>query len=104
MNKGLELGHEKAKQAGDNAGEEWRREAYSAFVKFAKANKSFTTEQVRHHFVNLDVPPDARAWGIIALQAKKNKVVKAIGLTRSIDRSKHGIPVTLWQSLVEVKR
>ena len=104
MNIGLKIGVEKAKQAMDHASDEWKKNAYDAFVKHAKTHKTFTTEQVRLSSIDkVGLPPDSRAWGGIALIAKKNSIVVNDGLIHSVDKNKHGIPVTLWKSLVARK-
>lgn len=98
----MEIGVKKAKQAADNAGAQWTLDAYDIFEKYARKHATFTTEQVRLEAAkNLKAPPDARAWGQIALLAKKNGVVVSHGWVASEDPKKHGIPVTLWRSLVK---
>ena len=102
MNKGIEIGVKKAKEAADHAGSKWTLDAYDVFEKYARKNATFTTEQVRLQGAkDLESPPDARAWGHIALLAKKNAIVTSYGWVKSEDPSKHGIPVTLWRSLVK---
>jgi hypothetical protein len=100
LNEGMSLGIKKAVLAGNKAGEVWKQEAYLAFVTYATTHKFFTVEQVRKDLSHVSTPPDKRAWGVIALQAKKHNIVKNAGWTRSLEKNKHGIPVALWQSLV----
>lgn len=99
-NEGLTLGIQKAEMAGNKAGDVWKQNAYNAFVEYAKSHDVFTVEQVRSAATDVPLPPDQRAWGVIVMQAKKQKVVRNIGWTRSVEKNKHGIPVALWESLV----
>jgi hypothetical protein len=98
MNEGLELGHAMAAVAADNAGAEWKRKAYEAFVNYAKTCPYFVTEDVRAANADLPSPPDTRAWGQIALMAKREKIVSSYSLVRAKSRSVHGMIVTMWQS------
>jgi hypothetical protein len=93
---GLELGHAKAQQAADHAGEEWKDLAYSAFTAFAQENRLFTTEDVRKANLDLPLPPDGRAWGQVALRASRAGIVKSVG-TRRVESS-HGMFKTLWET------
>lgn len=98
MNEGLELGHEMAKVAADNAGENWKKVAYEAFVRHAKNNKFFATENVQNNELDVSPPPDRRAWGQIALQAQRQGVVSADSLVRSSSKICHGRIITIWKS------
>jgi hypothetical protein len=97
---GLEIGHAKAKIAADHAGEEWKKTAYNAFLAFAKLHDKFKTEDVRNAYPDIPPPPDKRAWGQIALQAKKDNKISSAGFTRAESKSVHGMVVTLWQSKI----
>ena len=80
---GLALGHVMADLAADNAGEAWKAEAYAVFREYAIKNELFTTEQVRKFNTDMDSPPDERAWGSIALQAKRDNIVVADSWVRA---------------------
>ena len=95
---GLELGHKMAEIAGSNAGEEWREIAFDAFRNHAKTHEFFTTEQVRLSSLDVPVPPDPRAWGQVAIRAKKEGIVKSESWVRADSRKVHGMVVTLWRS------
>jgi hypothetical protein len=97
---GLEIGHARAKEAADHAGDEWQRMAYEAFLAYAKTHKHFTTEEVREANLDLPPPPDKRAWGQIALLAKRNQKVIGASFTRAKSRTVHGMVVTLWASQI----
>jgi hypothetical protein len=100
IHEGLALGHAMAEVAANHAGEQWQNEAYEAFRQFALRNEFFTTETVRAAFPDMDAPPDTRAWGAVALRAKKNNVVEAKGWVRAESRSVHGMVVTSWRSKI----
>lgn len=76
---GYELGTVMASLAADNAGEEWKDLAYDALVSYAKAHDIFTIEDVRKASVDIPPPPTERAWGHIAVSAKKDGVITRHG-------------------------
>ena len=82
----------------------WKDEAFKAFCKHAKKNKVFTTEEVRAKNANLPKPSDPRAWGGIALRAKREGIVKHVGWISAIDPVVHGNVVSLWQSTTVKKK
>jgi hypothetical protein len=98
MNEGLQIGHSMAEAAANNAGEDWKRMAYEAFVKHAKSHEFFVTEDVRNGNPDIPLPPDKRAWGYIALEAKREEVVSSYSLVRSKSRICHGRILTMWRS------
>jgi hypothetical protein len=90
----LARGHEAAEMAADHAGEDWKEMAYSAFVSHARdVLGTFTTEEVRAAYPSVPPPPDKRAWGQVALRAKRAKVVHATGITKVGAHGRYG---TLW--------
>jgi len=97
---GTEIGHAKAKQAADHAGETWQKTAYDAFLAFAKTHNTFKTEDVRNANPDLPPPPDARAWGAIVLKAKRNNIVAGDGPVKAENLGVHGMYVTLWKSKI----
>lgn len=98
MNEGLQIGHAMAEAAADNAGENWKHMAYNAFVKHAKNHEFFVTEDVRNDNSDIPPPPDKRAWGHIALIARREEIVSSHSLVRSKSRICHGRILTLWRS------
>lgn len=94
------VGHAMADLAADNAGEVWKAEAYAAFREYAIDNEMFTTEQVRKFNTDMDSPPDERAWGSIALRAKRDGIIVAEGLMLADRKPAHGRYVTKWRSLI----
>lgn len=97
---GLEIGHAKAKQAADHAGETWQKKALEAFTAFARKNKSFKTEDVRNANPDIPPPPDKRAWGQVALEARRKQIIVGGGFVRAESKSVHGMVVTLWTSKI----
>lgn len=92
----LEIGLERAKQAADHAGDEWKAAAYQAFVQYAREHKTFTTEEVRKANPTLPAAPDQRAWGHIAKSAERAEIVEAVGFKRA--QSSNGRVSVLWGS------
>ena len=92
------IGKERAEECAENAGADWQVEAYKAFVMFAKKNKTFTTNEPRRWLQEKKkiFPHDNRAWGHIAVQAKKNKIISSTG--KFVWTGSHGCPVQVWKS------
>ena len=97
---GLAIGHSMAEVAADNAGEAWKAEAYAAFRKHAIKNLIFTTEDVRKANEDMPHPRDTRAWGHIALRAKRDNIIEFCTLMHSTSKSTHGRLITKWRSTI----
>lgn len=97
---GIALGHAAADRAAASCGEEWRREAMEAFVRYARAHKRLTSEDVRLANPQIVTPGDARAWGHIAKAACKAGVVVKVGYARCVVPKVHSSVTTLWESLI----
>lgn len=94
-----QLGHEGAAIAANAAEwqiEDWKDRAYDAFLTIASIGAPFTTEDVRVACPDIPAPPDARAWGQVALRAKKAGVVKSVGVVNAKLRNVHGRYITQW--------
>ena len=98
MHEGLNIGHAMADVAANNAGDEWKEVAFDAFKQYARRHSTFTTEQVRLASPDVRPPPDARAWGQVALRAKREGIVVGAGWVRAESPRVHGMVVTQWQS------
>ena len=98
LNKGLVLGRAMAEIAADHAGDEWKEMAYQEFKNFASRQNIFTTEQVRKSIPFFPAPPDNRAWGHVALRAKREGIVESHGWVRADSLKVHGMVVTLWRT------
>ena len=92
----IEIGLERAKQAANKAGPEWKAAAFQAFVQYAREHKTFTTEEVRRAQPEGLEGPDQRAWGHIAKSAEKAEIVQAVGFKRA--QSSNGRVSVLWGS------
>lgn len=96
---GLFIGHAAAEAAAAHAGEPWKERAYKAFVSYASTHSTFTTEEVRLASPQVEAPPELRAWGQIALRAKRAKVVEFDGWTFAKEKNVHGNAVTQWKTI-----
>ena len=95
--RGRELGHEGAKLVADNAGDAWKRQALAAFFAYGSEHGPFfTTEDVRTAS-EVPAPHDARAWGQVALEAKRRGWIKWAGYAPAKDRKSHWCPGNVWQ-------
>jgi hypothetical protein len=97
---GLELGHQMASLAADRAGDDWKALALEAFRLHASTHPKFTTEEVRAAFPELPSPPDMRAWGQVALLARREGYVIGDGWVRAESPKVHGMVVTQWRSKI----
>ena len=104
MNEDLKIGHHMAEVAANNAGENWKRIAYEAVGKHAKQHNFFVTEVGRTANPDMPFPPDQRAWGQIALTAKRTGIVSGQSFTRAKSRTVHGMVVTMWKSNICVNK
>lgn len=96
MDEGLALGHAMAELAANHAGEDWKDRAFAAFVAHAKDHQAFTTEDVREASPHVGEPPDLRAWGQVALRARREGIVRSLGWIKPKAKNVHGGVVTLW--------
>jgi len=97
---GLALGHAAAQRAADHAGDDWKEEAYAAFCAFLATvppGQTFLTEDARAASPHIPRPPEMRAWGQVALRAKRAGKIVHCGYARAKDPSVHGNPVSLWR-------
>lgn len=64
--------------ATDHAGAEWKNEAYTFLIGFAKAHPVFCGEDVSdaHIAAGLPQPPDLRAWGGLYRRAVHDRVIE----------------------------
>lgn len=85
--------------AADRRDPHWTASAYAAFVAYAKLHpgKDFTCEDVRNAAAQtVTEPPDCRAWGAIAIRAKREGIVASNGF-RCVSSSNNS-PKVLWRS------
>ncbi|MDB5777583.1 MAG: hypothetical protein JWP38_3716 [Herbaspirillum sp.] len=74
--------------------------ALAVFLAYAEHHSEFTTEDVIVSAVTLPAPVELRAWGHVALQAKKQGAIVSIGHCCAKQRKSHARPVTQWRSLI----
>jgi hypothetical protein len=97
---GYEIGERMASLAADNAGEEWKTLAYNALVSYAKTHDIFTIEDVRRASHDVPLAPTERAWGHIAISAKKDNVISRHG-TANVQNGR--MIAVLWKSNIKAK-
>ena len=95
---GVQTGKKKAEICAQNAALTWRREAYKAFMAFARCKKTFTTGEVRRWLQDNKkiFPHDNRAWGGIAMQFRKDGIIHPTG--KFVYTGSHGRPDAIWKS------
>lgn len=78
----------------------WAERAFDWIVGYAKANKTFISEDCTAAAVEsgLPAPPDARAWGGPFQRASREQIIRRIGYGTS--KRRHLSPTPLWESLL----
>ena len=97
---GYEIGERMASLAADNAGEEWKSLAFNALVSYAKTHDTFTIEDVRRASHDVPLAPTEKAWGHIAISAKKDGVISRHG-TANVQNGR--MIAVLWKSNIKAK-
>ena len=94
--KGIKMSVENA----DKNIENWSQKAYYFFINYIKDKKFFMTEDVRIASEGLlETPPSKRAWGSIAVRAKKEGLIESAGFSAVKNPKAHSTPATLWKVL-----
>lgn len=79
---------------------DWGTSATQFFTNYTMqfGETPFMTEDVRDWAEEngLPPPPDRRAWGAIAIAAKRAGLVKSMGYAPQKSANSHGAPKTLW--------
>lgn len=96
MQPGRTAGHNMAKKAADHAGGEWVDQALDQFLRYARSHSEFTTEQARLSG-SIKKPPTDKAWGQIALRARRQGAIVAAGAVKVAGGR---MVATLWRSTV----
>lgn len=82
--------------------EDWSTRAASLFTEYVALHpgETFMTEDVRQwaEAIGLPPPPDRRAWGAVAVAAKRNGLVRSLGYAPQKSANAHRAPKTLWVS------
>jgi hypothetical protein len=87
-------------RAARHAGEQWQARAFDLFKQYALTHDVFMTEDVRAwaHARRLIVePPDRRAWGAVAVRAKKLGVIAFDHIAQQRDPKSHRSPGHVWR-------
>jgi hypothetical protein len=95
-----QLRDEGIRQAADHAGDDWKEKAYALFLIFLSEYRFdlFMTEDARHWCSGkIDLPPDNRAWGYVAVRAAKAGVIAKHGYAPQRDPKHHKAPGTVWR-------
>ncbi len=82
--------------------EGWNRMTYEAFVRYVMEIKHpFMTEDVRCYAEALGMPkpPDKRAWGSVAMKAKRAGLIVSMGYAPQQSVNAHKAPKTLWKAV-----
>jgi hypothetical protein len=85
----------------------WSDRALAIYHQYATNNQFFTNEDVRffaHNECGLETPTDARCWGTIPRMAAHRKWVRKAGKGIAKDPRVHCNEVTVWESLIYLKR
>lgn len=82
----------------DRMHNEWSSRAFEAFKTYAEAHEAFSTEDVILASPSIQVPPDKRAWGHVALRAAKEGICHSAGVAKSKLAHAHGRWITRWAS------
>lgn len=101
------LAIEGANRAANHAGDQWKDYAWRALLAFLEnVRGEFIMEDVRWANPQVPEPPDNRAWGQIALRAKRAGLIEKVGNAPAKDKGVHGSIVTLWVKVdnTDIKR
>lgn len=93
-------GANRAAKSANNAFPNWTDRALYLIVKFARNNKQFTIEDVRIANPEFEEPPEPRAWGQVARQAKDRKFIEKIGIVSAKSKTVHNMNINLWKSKI----
>lgn len=96
-------GIERAKNHADRVQTEWSDDAYNYFVGYLRTHRLFSTEEVREYALRngfMDAP-DGRAWGAIAVRARKAGLIVHDHFESARNIKKHRCPLRIWRSKVK---
>lgn len=96
----MDVGAERAARKADRVNGNWSERALSRFVEFSLSCGKFTTEDVwlEAEKEGFPPPPDRRAWGAVALRAKRSGKVRHTGYRHSRVAHSHTRPVSVWEA------
>ena len=91
-------GMQSAVDHAESAWDGWKKLALAAFKEHAQSHDTFTTEDVRADHLSVPPPPEPRAWGAIATEAKKLGYVAHAGFVQAQSVKVHRMWVRVWRS------
>jgi len=101
--KARDIGIQRAVDHADKVTPSWSDRAVELFLAYCQENKgtTFMTEDGRWYAeaLGLPEPPDKRAWGAIAMMAKKRGVIRGNGYAPQKAVNAHCAPKTVWVAL-----
>ena len=101
--KARDIGIQRAVDHADKVTPSWSDRAVELFLAYCQENKgkTFMTEDVRWYAeaLGLPEPPDKRAWGAIAVIAKRRGVIRGNGYAPQKAVNAHCAPKTVWVAL-----
>ncbi|MFJ3048538.1 hypothetical protein ACIPEN_22110 [Herbaspirillum chlorophenolicum] len=105
LNEGTQLGFDLAQAGAARAAEhadhqhaDWSDLALQAFRDHAVSHTQFSTEDVIASAVKLPPPPDKRAWGQVAIKARRLGICVKSHIGTSKLPHAHGRWITVWAS------
>jgi hypothetical protein len=103
MNQARSLRDRGMQQAVEHADREhanWKHDAYSFLIAFARSNRFFISEDVSdaHHAAGHPQPPTKRAWGPLYVRASRSGAIAQDGIGRS--RLRHASVCPRWKSMI----
>ena len=98
-----EQGADRAADKADRDNEGWKVAALSFFLKFGREHGGeFQTEDVRAAAVgHVATPFEARAWGHVAMKAKRLKQIEFVRPGIAKDPTRHGGFASVWRWIGE---
>jgi hypothetical protein len=93
-------GIQRSAERAEKAFPTWNDRAYNYLERFISSIRSpFMTEDVREcaEERGLPKPPNLKAWGHIVISAKKNGLIKSVGIGKRSEAQAHRAYATLWQ-------
>lgn len=82
----------------DRVNGNWSERAFGALRRLATTNEFFTAEVIRRLAVEIEPPPDARAWGGVFQRAARAGLVVHHGWGTMLARDCHCSPTRVWRS------
>jgi hypothetical protein len=85
------------------ADSEWSERAYQVVIDVAKTMEEFTPDDVWE--AGLEKPNKAQALGAVMSRAHRSGIIEKTGRSRpTTQRESHGTDITIWHSLIFVKK